>query len=232
MITLSAAIMHAGWAEERKFTVRALQNALRPAHRLQLVVDNDRDGIWPTARRAWMAASGTHHMVVQDDVQLCEGFLELATAAIEARPDAAISFFGFAGKAIRAARDAGLSWVGIEGHATGAAVCLPSAWVGEWLRWCRDHVAEDYRHDDTRLQVWLAATGRTMWFTVPCLAEHLGDKTSISGNRPPLARVAAVYNQQPGTIDWTKGLGDDQMLVRMKTRAQILANCPALRGVQ
>ncbi len=228
-VTLSTAIMHAPWARDRADTVRTLTHELRGAHRVTVVQDTKREGIWPTARRAWMAASGTHHLVLQDDAELCSGFVKQAMAAIESNPDAAISFFNFAGKAATKARDMGVPWLDLAGHATALAVAMPSSWVHPWMVWCRDHIAPDFRHDDTRLQVWLAVTDRPMWFTIPCLVDHLGDKTSIAGNRPPLPRVAPWFLREPGQIDWTRGLGDDRVSVAMKSKKTIIASCTGYR---
>lgn len=220
MLSLSATIMHAPWATERRSWVRNMKHQLRDI-RMNVVEDHDRAGIWPTAQKAWRSARGSHHLVLQDDVELCDGFVQHATDAIKANPDAAISFFMFAGKAHTQAREAGLSWVIAEGHITAQALCLPSAWITPWLTWCRDRMRMDFRHDDVRLQLWLYEQGKPIWFTVPCLVEHLGDKTSIAGNHPPLARVAPWYEKQLAPVDWTRGLGDDRLHIKMKTKEQV-----------
>lgn len=228
--TLSVAIMHAPWAQERASWVRALVSECSPrARRLQVVEDHTRAGCWPTAKRAWRAASGTHHLVVQDDVELCRGFMSHALAAIEANPSAPIGFFMCAKKGATLARDRGLSWVQVRGHITAQALCLPSTMVDDWLRWDRANVNDDFKHDDWRMNWWLAATETPMWFTVPCLAEHVGDKTSLLGHHPPTPRLAPWYEREPGPIDWSRGLGEDALRVVLHSDKKVLSDLPKHR---
>ncbi len=48
-----------------------------------------------TARRAFAAATAeaTHHLVVQDDVSLADGFLDALGATVALHPEAALSLF-------------------------------------------------------------------------------------------------------------------------------------------
>src|SRR5688572_6141367 len=71
----SVAIQHAPWADDRREWVRAMVEQLRdeaPELPVAIVADEARSGCWPTFRRALESGqSGTHHLLLQDDLELC-----------------------------------------------------------------------------------------------------------------------------------------------------------------
>lgn len=215
MVTLSVAVMHVPGARERRPWVDAIEKTARSnplVKRFDVVRDFEKRGPWHTGRRAWhmgRSARCTHHMVLQDDALLCDGFFEQAVQAISALPDECISFFAWRGSAQQAA-DEGNHWVAHKDHILGLALVMPTAWIGTWLQWCADNVWPGCKHDDTRLLTWLISETKQVYFTVPSLVEHLGVK-SVTGNNPPIRRTATIYEQQPGEIDWA---GSDVTYIR------------------
>jgi hypothetical protein len=160
---ISVAIIHAPWSVERVANVAELLVALP---RAIVVADTERAGVmkranrlgcWPMAERAWLAADplATHHLVVEDDAQLCDDFFEDAEEAVLRRPDAAISFFTGA-------------------RACSVATCLPRAVITPWLTWAR-RSADGCRflpHHDYLLDEGLRQLSITHLRTEPSLVEH------------------------------------------------------------
>jgi hypothetical protein len=98
---ISVSVMHAPWRSDRVDSLRCILEQIPQA---TVVSDDKRDGTltvagrtgpWPIASRAWHARDlqATHHIVLEDDAELCNDFLEHASNAVTAQPDAAISLF-------------------------------------------------------------------------------------------------------------------------------------------
>lgn len=196
---LSVAIPHAPWVPERVQWMAELVGQLPDA---VVVADVQREGLWATARRAWHAATGTHHLILQDDAHLCDGFVELAHAAIVANPGAAISFFNMPQFVDRQRRD---SWIPCEGYAPCVALAMPTSWIDDFLSWSASHVKESFEHDDIRMAMWLGERERPCWMTMPSLVEHLGDERA-DGSPCVADRRATRFEQDPNNIDWSRGL--------------------------
>lgn len=126
---ISVAIKHAPWSSRRAELVDAIRLEVPSA----LVVRDERRNVWHTARRAWECATGSHHVVVDDDVVLPRGFLDGLRVG-----DYAIFLCS----------------------SPGGALCMPTRWIRKWLRWCDENVRPDYPHDDARLHLWLTRCGR------------------------------------------------------------------------
>ena len=118
---------------------RAAAEALRDLHPdldLGIVVDPDPDGppdALRTARLAWSAVrdDATHHLVVQDDMRLIDGFAAHAARAAAAMPGQVLCFFTEWGSrtshALRLATLEGASWVPvIDPYVPTTALLLPA----------------------------------------------------------------------------------------------------------
>lgn len=173
-VVLSVAIAHAPWGG-RGANVERLRVALPNA---QVVCDRGDANAWDTAQRAWRAhdVGATHHLVLQDDAVLCDGFEERALLMIAQCPGDVISFF-----TPHLARKSAV------------AVAMPLALVDEWLTWCETSTLP--RHDDWLIHGWLRATGRPLMRTSPSLVEH--------GPGPSLMKhdyVAAEHFEQSPSV--------------------------------
>lgn len=162
-MTLSIAIIHAPWSTERAANVRDLLEQLPGA----LVVDDvdregslkvgNRRGCWPLARWAWCAAdpTATHHLVLEDDAQLCDGFLSHVESAIAREPAACLSLF-------RGARDCSV------------ATIMPVPIIAEWLTWVRESPrgVRLLPHHDYLIAAGMRDLGVRRLFAEPSLVEH------------------------------------------------------------
>lgn len=183
---LSVAIMHTPSCPARAANVRALTAQLPEA----AVIEDAGRGVWDTARRAWLRRGTrrngwpldhtTHHLVLQDDVTLCDGFLDRALDVIAQRPFVPLSLF--------TSNCRGL---------TAQALVLPVAMISSWLAWCEENDARLPAHDDVRLRAWMKSQGLAMSFARPSLVQH-GAFESLLGHE---VLSASTFEQCPQRVE-------------------------------
>lgn len=226
-VRLGLAIQHAAFAPERTAMLRRLFFGLGGSETIRretvcfaLVKDDNRAGVWPTARRCWLAGVGssvTHYLVLQDDAIPCPDFLKVAKITAELVPNHPISYFDMS-KTIPDALALGLHWAVRGSLSSAVAVLMPIALATEGLKWIGQHVRPDYIHDDYRWSYFFQSQGIDVWYTAPSLVEHGGLGHSLLGNPDKLPsntqaggkwRVASSIipkDVSALSIDWTKGL--------------------------
>jgi hypothetical protein len=164
---------------------------------LQIVTETDagRGHSFQTARRAWQAVApdATHHLVVQDDCLLCEGFAGLLLAAVAARPADALCFFTEWGSrtadALRLAALEGAAWTpALDIYVPTLAAVLPAAVARDFAR----SSADTAEPDDVALARWLDTHGVAALVSVPNLAQHM-DVASLTGNGYQGPRRSACF---------------------------------------
>lgn len=219
-VRLSVAIMLAPWeADRRTITVVNLRQLHREMHRepplvvpgIGIIEDKQRQGCWPTARRALQygircsALGATHHVMLQDDVVLCPDFLSQVRAAVSRCSNVPIALFARR-KVISEARQQGSSWAVIPDGIWGQGYCLPSQFISPFLRWEAEHIAPDFKHDDSRLAMFLLEHQRPVWATVPSLVEHALPSNSLLGQSNK-GKVATWFcgHRKLDRDHWTKG---------------------------
>ncbi|WP_242884806.1 hypothetical protein [Actinomadura litoris] len=156
-----------------------------------------------TAILAWGAAEpgATHHLVVQDDVELSPGFLRRVETGVRLFPDAALAFYAnwssMNGAAIRLAGAAGATWVhemGTEYFPT-LALALPARHVGDFVEFATA-LSRWWRDDDDVMREFLESRGIDAYVSVPSLVEHR-DLESVAGNGDHGERRAAWFTAEP-----------------------------------
>ena len=198
--TVSAAIeTHPARLEQ----ARKLQARLAPMD-TYLAVDPDPDGprrAMRSARLAFAAANTqhTHHLVVQDDVWVPDGFADAARQAAELYPDAVISLFvEWSLPTATLARWAALIGASavpvIENYAPTQAALVPSEFAVEYARYLRTEVPTDSA-DDVALLHFARRTGTPALLLVPNLVEHDRDANgpSLTGNDWQGARRSVCF---------------------------------------
>jgi hypothetical protein len=187
---------------------------------------------WRTYRRALEGTVGvapgtTHRLIVQDDVILCDYFVEAVEAAALARPDRVLVFF-VAGSppthvaSMRHARARGWTWTELDGRHTTWCPVVAAAWpvplVAPMLQWVDEQrYPPAFTADDEIAGRFLRAAGIQALASVPSLVEHPDTVTSLaSGGRKNWGgldpgRIAAMWigdeGCDPRGLDWTLGPG-------------------------
>jgi hypothetical protein len=221
-VSLSLAVMHASFDSERRAMLISLERALGGRVGLDTytngwnyIKDGSRDGVWPTARRAWLDYARydtSHHLVIQDDIVVCKDFLASVRAALEAQPHHPVSFFDLS-RTITDAQAKGLSWAVRRSLSMAQAVAIPTKYIQPAIRWIDQHVKPTAEGDDERFSAYFLTHGIDVWYTVPSLVEHVDNGRSLLGHPDKLPtgkrRVAASFigtNRSGLDIDWRIGL--------------------------
>jgi hypothetical protein len=157
---------------------------------VRLAIDPDpfgRRGALRAARVAYSAASlnTTHHLVLQEDVSLPPGFVDLVRQSIQRYPDAVLSYFVEWGSPtatmVRWASIVGADAVpAINTYLPTQAVSMPSAVAMEVGRFLREEAVIGDA-DDVMIKRYLDREQVPSLVTVPNLVEHL-DLPSVSRN--------------------------------------------------
>jgi hypothetical protein len=197
---LSVTIMsHPRRSREASALARQLEGA-------RVVVDpepGDQPTPLKTALHAWRAVEpgATHHLVVQDDVSLSEGFLQRVRVGVALFPDSAIAFYcnwnSVNGAVTRLASAVGATWAqetGAEYFPT-LAMVLPSRFLDAYLEFAAPF-AGLWRDDDELMREFLASRGISAVLSVPSLVEH-GQLKSLAGNASHGVRRAACFSTVP-----------------------------------
>lgn len=212
-IRLSAAIQHTP-ARDEDAVYRRLTADLPDA---KTIAVPDADASWPTYAECLRATpfSATHRLIVQDDVEVCPGFVDGVRAAIAARPDHLLSFF-ISHKpdgGVRAQMDAcerGYAWAILDNRewCPTQALVWPAFLIGPMLRFSHRATA-----DDERVGAFLNQHGLYALQSVPSLVEHVhhSDTTLTAHNTPGPHRRAWCWMGPDGRylpardVDWRRG---------------------------
>jgi hypothetical protein len=164
-----------------------------------------------TSRAAWAAADpdATHHLVLQDDIELVPGFADHVRQAVAHLPQAGLAFFTEWGSRtadmLRVAAITGMTWTEcVDRYIPTQAVVLPTALARSFAIYAADLPPDT--PDDNALMAHLRSHDVPALVKVSNLVEHL-DLPSTVGNHWMGQRRAACYLPtppedpgQPGTI--------------------------------
>ncbi|MFJ2780517.1 NAD-dependent epimerase/dehydratase family protein [Kitasatospora sp. NPDC087315] len=206
-VRLSGAVM----THPKRIDAARLLAEADTAGRVRVVTDPEPEGP-PTALRsaalAWdsVAPDATHHLVLQDDVVLAQGFFAYAEQVAAAVPGEAVAFYagweGRTGAAMRLAALAGEQWTyAIEEHAPCLALMLPAQAARGYTRFAAEHgIGWPY---DVVMQRYLNSLEVPIRVSVPSTVDH-SEVPSIAGNSTHGWRQAALFSSRavvPTTFD-------------------------------
>jgi len=216
--TLSVSIMgHPSRAER----IEALQARL--GKRVPVSMDTGGEGAWRVGRRAWSSAGeADYHVVLQDDVLVCEDFIASAEQALWSVRHALVAdhrastlpvCFYANRKVVTTAREGGSSWALIPDGLWGQAICLPTHLVGGMLLWCDENTRDDFYSYDARITLWALSEGLPALVTVPSLVEHDEPSGSLMGhnNKKRVARWFIGEDVSGLPVDWSAGVYTDRI---------------------
>ncbi|MHA7134058.1 hypothetical protein [Oerskovia turbata] len=173
--------------------VRLREELHELAPRIVVAEEGTTETLAETARRCWAAVdpSATHHLVVQDDVEVAPDFVETVHRAVAERPESVLCLFTeWASVTSHLARAA--AWVGVgfvsvsDAYVPTVATVLPAGVAREMSMFPAGAV-----QDDVALAQGLAHHGVRALVVVGGGVEHL-EGASLAGNDGMGARHAAV----------------------------------------
>jgi hypothetical protein len=207
LTSLSCAIMHTSSSAERKQSLQQImfqlysQGSSNSWVSLEVMDDPFRQGVWFNAKRCWKSAGkATHHLVLQDDIVICNNFVNGIFKVIEAFPNDIISLFHGPRKNF----DGSCRWGQSEG-VWGQAIVMPTGIVQEFLNWEEDNIHPSFMHDDSRVSLFAINTGRRVKVPFPNLVNHRDTELkSVLGNKWSKPRVSSDFMgaRDPFDFDW------------------------------
>jgi hypothetical protein len=205
----SFAIMHAPWGDDKR--KKLVSDMAREIEGVEVVRAVKGQGIWATAREAWLGGSprDTHRVVLQDDIVLCGKFREAVEATIAAIPSGILSYYTQDTYSVEDAANMGNSWV-VSLTICAPAICMPRPVAYDFVAWADRHdwhltklMADS---DDARVIAYCKVRGCPVFSSVPCLVEHVG-QDSLWKNREEIRRAAWWPGKdfEPSSVDWGAG---------------------------
>jgi hypothetical protein len=175
-IRVSTAVMaHPARREQAEQLLRR-----HPELNAQVAFDPDPGGKPATLRTAVAAWSrvgqgATHHLVMQEDVQLCHDFHTAMHQALSVAPRGAIALFSnwthLTAQAVRLAALCGASWTpAVDTWAPTQALILPADVAGQFAQFA-ERYSQD-KPDNRAMAEFLADRGLTTYVAIPNLVEH------------------------------------------------------------
>jgi hypothetical protein len=177
--------------------------AIMDAGGFTLAADPDPDGVpspWRSARVAWAAATGTHHLVIQDDAIPCANFLDRVAQVIDEKPGDPIAlFFGV--------HSFPLDLVAYESALRSCDAFYPIPYAAPWIPHVAVVMPRDHAHDlaawgaarphpmadDRILGEWAHAQDVQVYATCPSLVDHDDEAPSLMGGSALQVRRAFCF---------------------------------------
>lgn len=168
-----------------------------------VAVDFDRLGLWPNHRRAWILADEESEgaewcLVLQDDAELCDDFMDRARQALSVAPGPVVQLFSWVKKSpMKRARRRGFSWACYWYNVCGVAIAIRREYVWPMIEFCDDHVTDANPSYDQRVGFWAACFGLGIWASVPSLVQHRAGVESTICGRSNASRQSDFFEQSP-----------------------------------
>ena len=207
MITISCAVMHTVCRKDRRESLERMiqelgeNNIISYWQDFQIFGDMFQKGSWWNAKRCmeWGAALKTsHHLILQDDCKFSEDFVAGLKTLIAVWPNEIICLFFGPRKGFKE----GGRWGEAEGP-WGQAIIYPQSLLKEFLIWEKNNIKPEFKHDDSRVALFCASTGRTVKVPFPNVVDHMDEMQSTMNHRGFVPRVSDNFLKESiYSIDW------------------------------
>lgn len=156
-----------------------------------------------TARKAWnlpIPDGCTHRLVLQDDIEICDSFLDIVYIVAQKHTSQVVSFFHCEGY------DGENRYVN-TGRLWGCAVMIPTCLLKNcWeyidhipkLPWCTKPELV-MPHDTDCIMLWAIENSVSIINTVPSLVQHIGDESLVGIKEK---RIAKDFIKSPPIDGW------------------------------
>jgi hypothetical protein len=186
--------------------------------------DTDSRGLWHIARQAWLGydPQADYHIVTEDDVLACSGFVGMAiealTALTAARGETLPACFYCPRGAVAEAQARGHSWLLIDDGFWGQAQVLPTRMIEGMIEWVdRVWLPGIKNRGDARPCMFIMEQGMPVHVSVPSLVEHAGFDASLMGHAGRMGSHIRRAHRLIGKgerPDWEAGLRPGEVLYR------------------
>ena len=164
----------------------------------ECVIYDDRPnggGTYYTCRKAWSAPMPddvTHRIVLQDDLALCNDFMQIADRMVTAHPD--VFFTLFCPRVHFEDRLPESPYLIVKGYNTwGQGIILPREYIKKVMRFSDEELGTDFQWDDGQYAWYAKENSIPIMTTVPSLLQHLCPTESTLGYNNK-NKVSKVWN--------------------------------------
>lgn len=134
----------------------------------------------------------THVCVLQDDLELCDNFVEIAEKCAETFPNAVFSFYQ--STLTEADKLPDSPYVKINGCGMyGQCIMIPSSIINIMFDWIDCNYGLDYTHSDIPIGAFCLKNNVSVMATNPCILQHLAHNDSAMGYNNK-NKVSKVYS--------------------------------------
>jgi hypothetical protein len=141
----------------------------------------------------------THRVIIADDVQVCNNFIDICTQIVETHPDKLIGLFPFFNMKKSDYAD-NLKTPYVEAMlAAGMGMIIPVEHLDKCTAWIEHHLPEDYP-EDLAVSMWCSIHKVPIINTIPAVIQHIGDDSILTPGAP--IRRTVYFSEDP-VADWT-----------------------------
>lgn len=148
----------------------------------------------------------THVLIMQDDLELCDGFLEICSKIIEKYPSAIWTLFNSRIKDSDKKNDT--PYIKIVGCGCyGQAIIIPVSILEDMKKWCRENCyTNGVIWEDVAVGEYAKRKDVDVMSTIPSLVQHIGARSSLVGHN--FGMVSSVWKgrQKPLSENWDSDL--------------------------
>lgn len=174
---------------------------------------------YETSKTAFTTKLGkgtTHILVIQDDVEVCEDFIENVTKVVDVFPNDILTFFNPQYSTYR-----GFNYYVVNSNVRmfGQAICMPVDVAKQCFNWCEDTLPDMFKiDDDLNIKRFAEANHVRIVGTVVPLVQHLVSAVPSAMNNPfAVLWTSTLYDKQlPSRIDWTDNNLDLKSFIRSR----------------
>lgn len=154
-----------------------------------------------TAKKAYLSDTGdaTHLVVFQDDVELCNDFINICEKIIATHSDKIVSLFPFDYQMYSDQyENIGTPYLSVD-IMSGCGVIMPV----QYIKPCFDYIKTEFNdeiEDDMGIKKWAEYAGVDIITTIPAIIQHIGDKSILNKYRP-IQRT--YYFEKDPIADWS-----------------------------
>ena len=183
---------------ERLSYIKSLKSILgTPSDKI--IIDTEHLGVIPTAKRAWLLPTDKEYtMVLNDDVLLCDGFLEICERIVVAMPNAIISLFPIqfqSSTSIRTGCKPTVSPYVAADVLSGVGIIMPT----KYARPCIESWVPNAKCDDRSIEQWAKKNRIPIITTLPAILQHIGDLSFFNPGRLP---IKTDFFEKNPVADW------------------------------
>jgi hypothetical protein len=147
--------------------------------------DDEGLGCIGNALRIWgtpLKDDESHLLVLQDDVEVVNNFVEIATKCINQFPKAIFGFFNYTLRYEDKQRES--PYVLMKNHnVKGESMLIPKEYIQGYIDFYNSELrAKNYPHDDATCRMYALLNDIPVFSTIPCLVNNLCPVNSVMGH--------------------------------------------------